>query len=164
MIQLNVTIQRFPLRFMSFLYTNFVNQLKPCRPRALQCVRVNTMALITGIIVSYLLPIPSLHEAIYVLHARGYDPEALLYRRFCIFGMSLYLGYADRIWQLMQKSHYFLYSYSTFCVASTLLDSLVHFPSLEHHSPNIRLQEKIPLHQNVTTIYSPQGWAPRFIA
>jgi len=97
MLELNVTIQRFPLRFMSSLYTNFVNQLKPCRTRALQCVRVNTMALITGIIVSYLLPIPSLHEAIYVVHARRYDPEALLYRRFCIFGMSLYLGHAEWI-------------------------------------------------------------------
>lgn len=97
-IQLNVTIRCYPLRFaMSSLYTNFVNQLKPCRPLALQRVRVNSMALITGIIVSYLLPIPSLHEAIYVVHARRYDPEALLYRRFCIFGMSLYPGYAEWI-------------------------------------------------------------------
>jgi len=98
MRQLNVTIRRSPLRFafaMSSLYTQFVNQLKPCRPRALQCVRVNTMALLISIIVSYLLPIPSLHEAIYVARARRYDPEALLYRRFCIFGTSLYPGYAE---------------------------------------------------------------------
>jgi len=95
---LSVTIGRSPLLFaMSSLYTYLTNQLKPCRPRALQRVRVNAMALVIGIIVSYLLPIPSLHEAIYVAHVRGYDSEALLYQRFCIFGMFLYLGRAECI-------------------------------------------------------------------
>lgn len=81
-----------PLQFpMTSLCAKFANCLKLHRTVALHRVRTNTMGLITGLLVSYLLPLPSLHEAIYAVYTREYDSWAgkSIYQWFCILGMSL---------------------------------------------------------------------------
>lgn len=76
---------------MASLCAKFANCLKLHRTVALHRVRTNTMGLIAGLLVSYLLPLPSLHEAIYAVYTREYDSWAgkSIYQWFCIFGMSL---------------------------------------------------------------------------
>ncbi|KAF5362100.1 hypothetical protein D9756_002119 [Leucocoprinus leucothites] len=74
------------------LYAQLANHLMPHRAEALQRVRVNSICLVTGILVSYLLPIPSLHKAIHVVRARGYESGAgeWLYRWFCILEVATF--------------------------------------------------------------------------
>lgn len=100
---------------MSSLYAQLANHLKPHRAEALQRVRVNGICLVTGILVSYLLPIPSLHRAIHVVRSRGYDlgsGEWFFYRWFCILGASLF----DRIWRLLTYENIEVAMFSLFLV------------------------------------------------
>ncbi|EKM81548.1 hypothetical protein AGABI1DRAFT_69829 [Agaricus bisporus var. burnettii JB137-S8] len=69
----------------SAIYSALLNHFKPHRAEALYRIRVNGFCLVTGILLTYLLPIPSLHEAIGIV--RGYPESASgegLYGCFCI--------------------------------------------------------------------------------
>ncbi|KXN84129.1 hypothetical protein AN958_00399, partial [Leucoagaricus sp. SymC.cos] len=72
-------------------YRQFLSHFKPHRAEALQRVRVNSVCLATGVLVSYLLPIPSLHKAIHVVRARDYDLGAgeRMYRWFCLLEVAV---------------------------------------------------------------------------
>ncbi|KAF9454485.1 hypothetical protein P691DRAFT_692733 [Macrolepiota fuliginosa MF-IS2] len=75
------------------LYARLANHFKPHRTEALQRVRVNGVCLVTGVLVSYLLPIPSLHKAIYAVRGSlrdGFGSGEWFYRWFCILEVATF--------------------------------------------------------------------------
>ncbi|KAJ3576563.1 hypothetical protein NP233_g357 [Leucocoprinus birnbaumii] len=74
------------------LYAQLANHLKPHRAEALQRVRVNSICLVIGTFVSYILPVPSLHKAIWAVRSREYESGAgeWLYRWFCIIEVATF--------------------------------------------------------------------------
>lgn len=66
------------------------NHLKPHRAEALQRIRLNGLCLITTLIVSYLLPVPSLLTAVRIMltssHHQRWSTE-WIYEWVCVFGM-----------------------------------------------------------------------------
>lgn len=75
---------------LSSTITAVSNHLKPHRAEALQRIRLNGLCLITTLIVSYLLPIPSLLTAVRILltssHHQRWSTE-WIYEWICVFGM-----------------------------------------------------------------------------
>jgi hypothetical protein len=69
------------------------NHLKPHRAEALQRIRLNGLCLITTLIVSYLLPIPSLLTAVRILltssHHQRWSTE-WIYEWVCVFGTHIF--------------------------------------------------------------------------
>lgn len=80
----------FMMTSASAVYSALLDHFKPHRAEALYRIRVNGVCLVTGILLTYILPIPSLHKAISLV--RGY-PEVEhgsgegIYRWFCISGV-----------------------------------------------------------------------------
>ena len=74
---------------LSSSITALSNHLKPHRAEALQRIRLNGLCLITTLIVSYLLPIPSLLTAVRILltpsHHQRWSSE-WIYESLCVFG------------------------------------------------------------------------------
>ena len=74
---------------LSSTITAVLNHLKPHRAEALQRIRLNGLCLITTLIVSYLLPIPSLLTAVRILltssHHQRWSAE-WVYEWVCVFG------------------------------------------------------------------------------
>ena len=78
---------------LSSTITAISNHLKPHRAEALQRIRLNGLCLITTLIVSYLLPIPSLLTAVRILltssHHQRWSAE-WIYECVCVFGAYIY--------------------------------------------------------------------------
>src|SRR5882757_873762 len=75
---------------LSSTITAISNHIKPHRAEALQRIRLNGLCLITTLIVSYLLPIPSLLTAARILlkssHHQRWSAE-WIYEWICVLGM-----------------------------------------------------------------------------
>jgi len=79
-----------PNSLLSSTLTAVSNHLKPHRAEALQRIRLNALCLVTTLIVSYLLPVPSLLTAARTLltssHHQRWSTE-WIYEWICVFGM-----------------------------------------------------------------------------
>ena len=84
---------------LSSTITAVSNHLKPHRAEALQRIRLNGLCLVTTLIVSYLLPIPSLLTAVRILltssHHQRWSIE-WIYEWVCVFGTYIY-SWADEV-------------------------------------------------------------------
>ena len=80
--------------FLSSTITAVSSHLKPHRAEALQRIRLNGLCLVTALIVSYLLPVPSLLTAARILltssHHQRWSIE-WVYEWICVFGMLIEL-------------------------------------------------------------------------
>lgn len=92
-------VQQFTGRAVQFLnmsspnslYARLADHFRPHQAEALYRVRVNGTCLITGILVSYISPIPSFHKAVYVVRGSPgseFGSGEWFYQWFCILGMS----------------------------------------------------------------------------
>ncbi|KAF8803642.1 hypothetical protein BYT27DRAFT_7195502 [Phlegmacium glaucopus] len=97
------------MSLLSSTITAVSNHLKPHRAEALQRIRLNALCLVTTLIVSYLLPVPSLLTAARILltssHHQRWSTE-WIYEWTCVFEMAIITMFAYNILEAIYALKY----------------------------------------------------------